>query len=101
MLDSHEVHSPGESEEDVLAALDAAVAAFLDERVAAIGFGIPSNLERGTGRVLHATNLPLENIDLVARSRQRFGLPVGVENDASVAALAEWKRGADEARTIS
>ena len=94
VLDSHEVHSPGESEEDVLAALDAAVAAFLDERVAAIGFGIPSNLERGTGRVLHATNLPLENIDLVARSRQRFGLPVGVENDASVAALAEWKRGA-------
>ncbi|HEX2346573.1 MAG TPA: ROK family protein, partial [Gaiellaceae bacterium] len=90
----HEVQSPGESEEDVLAALDAAVAAFLDERVAAIGFGIPSNLERGTRRVLHATNLPLENIDLVARSRQRFGLPVAVENDASVAALAEWKRGA-------
>ena len=94
VLDSHEVHSPGESEEDVLAALDAAVTGFLDERVAAIGFGIPSNLERGTRRVLHATNLPLENIDLVARSRQRFGLPVGVENDASVAALAEWKRGA-------
>jgi glucokinase len=94
VLDSHEVESPGESEEDVLAALDAAVAAFLDERVAAIGFGIPANLERGTGRVLHATNLPLENIDLVARSRQRFGLPVGVENDANVAALAEWKRGA-------
>jgi glucokinase len=62
--------------------------------LAAIGFGIPSNLERGTGRILHATNLPLANIDLVARSRELFGLPVGVENDASVAALAEWKRGA-------
>jgi glucokinase len=94
VLARHEVQSPGESEDDVLAALDAAVERFLDDRVAAIGFGVPSNLERGTGRILHATNLPLEDIDLVARSRERFGLPVGVENDASVAALAEWRRGA-------
>jgi len=90
----HEIHSPGGSEEDVLAALDAAVGGLPVDRVAAIGFGIPSNLERNTGRVLHATNLPLENIDLAARSQERYGLPVGVENDASVAALAEWKRGA-------
>jgi glucokinase len=90
----HEVHSPGESEEDVLAALDAAVEAFLDDRVAAIGYGIPANLERGTGRILRATNLPLENVDLVTRSTERYGLPVGVENDANVAALAEWKCGA-------
>ncbi len=90
----HEVHSPGQSEEDVLAALDAAVEGFLDDRVAAIGYGIPANLERGTGRILRATNLPLENVDLVSRSKERYGLPVAVENDANVAALAEWKRGA-------
>ncbi|MDH4102987.1 MAG: ROK family protein, partial [Thermoleophilia bacterium] len=90
----HEVHSPGQSEGDVLAALDAAVEDFLDDRVAAIGYGIPANLERGTARILRATNLPLENVDLVSRSKDRFGLPVGVENDGSVAALAEWKRGA-------
>lgn len=89
-----EVHSPGQSEGDVLAALDAAVEDFLDDRVAAIGYGIPANLERGTARILRATNLPLENVDLVSRSKDRFGLPVGVENDGSVAALAEWKRGA-------
>ncbi|HJS50086.1 MAG TPA: ROK family protein, partial [Gaiellaceae bacterium] len=94
VLARHEVQSPSDSEDDVLAALDAAVEEFLGDRVAAIGFGIPSNLERGTRRILHATNLPLANIDLVARSRELFGLPVGVENDASVAALAEWKRGA-------
>jgi len=94
VLARHEVHSPGDSEQDVLAALDAAVEALLDDRVAAIGYGIPSNLERGTGRILHATNLPLENLDLGARSGERYGLPVGVGNDASVAALAEWKRGA-------
>lgn len=94
VLARHEVQSPGESEDDVLAALDAGVEELLDDRVAAIGFGIPSNLERGTGRILHATNLPLEDIDIAARTRERFGLPVGVENDASVAALAEWRRGA-------
>jgi len=95
----HEIHSPGESQADVLAALDAAVEEFLDDRVVAIGYGIPANLERGTGRILHAVNLPLESVDLVARSSERYGLPVGVENDASVAALAEWKRGAGRGAT--
>jgi glucokinase len=94
VLVQQEVNSPGDSQEDLLAALDSAIEELLDDRVAAIGFGIPSNLERGTGRVLHATNLPLQDLDLAARSHERFGLPVGVENDASVAALAEWRRGA-------
>jgi glucokinase len=86
--------TPGASQDAALEALDAAVTELLDERVAAIGYGIPSNLERGTGRILRATNMPLAGVDLAARSRERFGLPVGVENDGGVAALAEWKRGA-------
>jgi glucokinase len=94
VLSEHEAPSPDGSEERVLAALDHAVEALLDDRVAAIGYGIPANLERGTGRILHAMNLPLDDVDLVARSRERFGLPVGIENDASAATLAEWRRGA-------
>jgi glucokinase len=90
----HEVTSPEGGEDVVLATLDEAVEALLDERVAAIGYGIPANLERGTGRVLWATNLPLTDVDLLSRSRERFGLPVGIENDASAAALAEWRLGA-------
>jgi glucokinase len=90
----YEVPSPDASAEGVLAALDAAVEALLDDHVAAIGYGIPANLERETGRILWATNLPLTDVDLVRRSRTRFGLPVGIENDASAATLAEWKRGA-------
>jgi glucokinase len=90
----HTVHSPGDSEEDVLDALDAAVEALLDDRVAAIGYGIPANLERGTGRLLHAMNLPLDDVDLLGRSSKRFGLPVGIENDGGAAALAEWTLGA-------
>ena len=90
----HEVPSPDGSEEGVLAALDTAVEALLDPRVAAIGYGIPANLERGTGRILRAVNLPLDDVDLVSRATERFGLPVGVENDAGAATLAEWRFGA-------
>lgn len=94
ILAEHEVPSPAGSEEGVLAALDEAVEALLGKRVAAIGYGIPANLERGTGRILWATNLQLTDVDLLARARERFGLPVGIENDAGAAALAEWRRGA-------
>jgi glucokinase len=94
VLEERELASPGASADDVLRALDEAVETLLDERVAAIGYGIPANIERGTGRVLWATNLPLTDVDLVSRSRDRYGLPVGIENDASAAALAEWRLGA-------
>src|ERR671925_132370 len=78
VLAEHEVPSPDGSE-GVLAALDAAVEALLDDRVGAIGYGIPANLERGTGRILWATNLRLTDVDLLGRARERFGLPVGIE----------------------
>jgi glucokinase len=94
VLAEHRVATPEDSQEAALAAMDAAVVELLDDRVAAIGYGIPANLERGTSRILRATNMQLAGIDLVGRSRKRFGLPVGVENDGNVAALAEWKRGA-------
>lgn len=94
VLERNLVESPGSSEEDVLAAIDSAVAELLDSRIGAIGFGIPSNLARGTKRVLRATNLPFDDFDLAGHARARFGLPVGVENDANAATLAEWKLGA-------
>lgn len=94
VIEQRATSSPGGSEEHVLAALDAAVEALLSERVVGIGYGIPANLERGTGRILWATNLPLTDVDLRGRSLERFGLPIGIENDASCAALAEWRLGA-------
>ena len=94
VLARNRIESPGTSEEDVLAALDAAVGALVDDRVGAVGFGVPANLDRGSGRVLRATNLPFDDFDLAAHARTRFGLPVGIENDANAATLAEWKLGA-------
>ena len=94
VLEERAVTSPADSQTGVLDALDDAVDALLDERVSAIGYGIPANLERGSGRILHAMNLPLADVDLARRARERYGLPVGIENDGSAAALAEWRRGA-------
>ncbi len=99
VLARHEVHSPGDSQADLLAALDSAVETLRDDRISAIGYGVPANLEPGTRRLLRAANLPLENFDLAAHGRARFGLPVGVENDANVAALAEWRLGAGRGAT--
>ena len=90
----YEALSPGTREEDVLHALDEAVEAVLDDTVGAIGFGVPTTLDRRTRRVLSASNLPFDDFDLAGHTRARFGLPVGVENDANAATLAEWKLGA-------
>jgi len=90
----HEIQTPEGSESEVIGALDEAVESLVDERIRALGYGVPSNLDRSTRRLLRATNLPLGDFDLVGHAGFRFGLPVGVENDANAAALAEWKLGA-------
>jgi glucokinase len=61
---------------------------------AAIGLGIPATIDRAKGLAVTAVNLPIDNLpvrDLVA---ERTGLPVFVDNDANVAALAEHLFGA-------
>lgn len=91
---SWERDTPERSEDAVLAALAEAIEALLDDTIAAVGVGVPSHLERGTRRVLRATNVALADLDLGAFVRDRFGLPGAIENDGNAAALAEWKRGA-------
>ena len=92
-----EVATPTDTQESVLHAIEAVIEEIMAAGVAGIGFGVPMNLDRRTGRGLRATNLPLENVDLVQRFRDRFGVLVGVENDGNAAALAEWRLGAGRA----
>lgn len=94
VLESHETTTSEGPLDAVVVALDEAVDALVGDRVAAIGYGIPSNLDRRTRAALRSANLPLEGLDLLGHARKRYGLPVGVENDANAATLAEWRLGA-------
>jgi glucokinase len=90
----HERPTPQDSQEHVLAELEAAVAELLDDSVGALGFGTPSPIDQARGVVVRCVNLPLEDAPLRDHMHARFGLPVGLENDANAAAIGEWRAGA-------
>jgi glucokinase len=73
-------------------------AALVDQLVAAIGaagdaagvgVAVPSVVDWATGRIRSSVNIPLRDIALRQVLRERLGLPVYVDNDATCAALAE------------
>ncbi len=96
---------------DQSAVLDIAVQAVQEVRqeagdeIAAVGFGIPCLMDQRTGRGVVAVNLPLADIPFGAIMAERLGLPVFVDNDANLAALAEHRagaaQGADEALLLT
>ena len=90
----HERATPQDSQEHVLAELEAAVAELLDESVGAVGFGVPSPIDQAHGVVVRCVNVPLENAPLRDRMHERFGIPVGLDNDANAASIGEWRAGA-------
>ena len=89
-----ETPTPLASEEALLRGLETAVGEVLEDDVAAIGFGIPSTIDQRSGRAVWSANIPLADLDLRTWMRDRFGLPVGVDNDANAATIAEWAHGA-------
>jgi glucokinase len=90
----HEIATPINSQEELLAGIDGLVEALIDDDVTALGFGIPSRIDQRMGRAVASVNIPLADLDFRDRMSQRFGLPVGIDNDANAAAIAEWKIGA-------
>ena len=88
----HERATPQDSQEHVISEIEAAVAELLDDSVGAIGLGTPSPIDQERGVVVRCVNLPLENAPLRDHMRERFGLPVGLENDANAAAMASGAR---------
>jgi glucokinase len=86
--------TPRSSQDEFLDGLEAIVEQVGDGEAAAIGLGLPSTIDRGAGRVVSSVNLPLAGVDVRDRFAERFGLPVGLDNDANAAAIAEWRIGA-------
>jgi glucokinase len=60
----------------------------------AVGLGIPATMDHDHGIAVSAVNLPLEDLPIREQVSERVGLPVAVDNDANVAALAEHLYGA-------
>lgn len=59
------------------------------DELEAVGIGVPSIVEFETGRVKASANIPLADLPLRQVLGERLGVPVFVDNDATVAAFAE------------
>jgi glucokinase len=95
--------STGQSEEQLVDLLVREIGEAREARpaVAAVGLGIPATIDHDRGVAVSAVNLPIEDLPIRELAAERTGLPVFVDNDANVAALAEHlygaARGADNA----
>jgi glucokinase len=56
---------------------------------AAIGIGMPSQIDFATGTIVSSVNIPFEGVALGQELTDRLGVPVYLDNDANCAALAE------------
>ncbi|EPX79613.1 ROK family transcriptional regulator [Salipiger mucosus] len=57
--------------------------------VAALGLGIPGFVDHARGRVAWSPVLAGRDVDMAPRASERLGLPVTIDNDANLVALAE------------
>lgn len=62
--------------------------------VAAIGIGSPGPLDAKKGIIVTTPNLPFKNFQLVQPIEEKFSIPTYLDNDANVAAIAEFMFGA-------
>ena len=96
------VEFPTETEagpEQAIARIENAVQSILKkqkkETIGGIGISCGGPLDSQNGLILSPPNLPgWDSIPIVNRLEAKFGLPVGIQNDANACALAEWKWGA-------
>jgi glucokinase len=91
-----EVPTDASSQDSVLLGVDEAVEALRAEEpdVAGLGLGIPSRIDQRTGVALGSVNIPLQNVAVRDRMRERHGLPVAIDNDGNAAVIGEWQSGA-------
>jgi glucokinase len=90
--ESHAEHPTElDSGEALIAQIEAAVREVIEKEgePAAIGVGLPSQIDFRTGTVVASVNIPLEGVPLGKELSDRLKVPVHVDNDANCAALAE------------
>jgi glucokinase len=92
--------STGQSEEELVELLVREVSEARDARpqAQAVGLGIPATMDHDRGIAVAAVNLPLSDLPIRDLISERVGLPVFVDNDGNVAALAEYLYGAAQGK---
>ncbi|NLZ47671.1 MAG: ROK family protein [Clostridiales bacterium] len=89
-----------EGEEAVLGRINGVIGKVLEEAdksvndIKAIGIGSPGPLDSKNGIIINSANLPFKNFNIVKEVKKVYDLPVYLENDANVAAIAEYMFGA-------
>jgi glucokinase len=88
--------SAGLTEDEVVEDLARELQEAKDARpgVLAAGLGIPATIDHDRGLAIHAVNLTITDVPIRDLMQERIGLPVFVDNDGNVAALAEHLYGA-------
>ncbi|MBE6043827.1 MAG: ROK family protein [Clostridium thermopalmarium] len=64
------------------------------DKIAAIGIGSPGPLDAKEGKIITTPNLPFKNFNLVKPLKDKFNIPVYLDNDANAAAIGEYIFGA-------
>lgn len=82
-----------ETIENVLAEANVTV-----EDVQAIGIGSPGPLDANKGIIITTPNLPFKNYNVVKPIKDKFNIPVYLDNDANVAAIGEYMFGAGKGK---
>jgi glucokinase len=94
VLEVREQPTPLDSQDELLDALVEVVSALRDSGAVAAGFGVPARVDTRTGVAFGAVNTPISDVRLQEVLSARLGMSVGVINDGSAAALAEFTHGA-------
>ncbi len=94
-----------ESPDDVVNLIEALIDAVTQKAnmarsdLSAVGIAIPGYIESAAGRVIWSSVLSERNVPLAALASARIGLPVYIDNDANLCAMAELWFGAGRGRS--
>lgn len=92
---SFATEGPDETLSHLCEDLDAMLAEQLGPHLSSVGISCGGPLDSRRGLILSPPNLPgWDRIDVVTPFRERYGVAVGLQNDANAGALAEWHWGA-------
>ncbi|HEX6330680.1 MAG TPA: ROK family protein [Actinomycetota bacterium] len=94
ILDRKTTRTPAEDPEATLASMVELAEAMRTDDVLAVGVGAAGLVDVRDGVLRFAPNLAWRELPIAGRMRDVLGLPVQVDNDANVAAYAEYRFGA-------